>query len=304
MDSLIERLDSVFLKDDKDRSYEAYKSFDNYHRTEDVSISDYIIEFEKRFNALKKFNMDLPDGILAFKLLDNAGLSQQQRQLALTATTDIKFSSMKSALQRIFGESVAASSSRDTGSFSIKEENAFMAQDRYKKRFSYNKNTDHENKQTPRGTNPLNKFGRRTKCVICQSVFHWAKDCPHKESIKVVEDEEDEVQTKVHKALFTKDSIGLPDHSDTEQIFMTEAQGSAVIDTACTKTVCGEKWFEHFLTKVDKSTVTVSESKRPFKFGDGKIVYSFKKASIPAKIGNTKCSIETEIVTSDINLTE
>ena len=45
MDLLIQRLDSVFLKDDKDRSYEAYKSFDNYHRTEDVStLQTYLVD--------------------------------------------------------------------------------------------------------------------------------------------------------------------------------------------------------------------------------------------------------------------
>ena len=65
-------------------------------------MSDYIINFEQRYNKCKKYEMTLPDTVLAFKLLDNAGLSQSDRQLALTACSDLKFDTMKAALNRIF----------------------------------------------------------------------------------------------------------------------------------------------------------------------------------------------------------
>ena len=41
-------------------------------------------------------------------------------------------------------------------------------------------------------------------------------------------------------------------------------------------------------------------STRPFRFGDGKVVHSTRKGIIPAKIGRTKCKIETEVVPADI----
>lgn len=44
------------------------------------------------------------------------------------------------------------------------------------------------------------------------------------------------------------------------------------------------------------------QSHRPFKFGDGKVVYSVKKVKIPAKIGTIKCNIETEVVPVNIPL--
>ena len=43
-------------------------------------------------------------------------------------------------------------------------------------------------------------------------------------------------------------------------------------------------------------------SNRAFKFGDGRIVHSTKRVKIPAKIGQTKCHIETEVVPTDIPL--
>lgn len=39
------------------------------------------------------------------------------------------------------------------------------------------------------GTNPLERYGRRSKCAVCQSTFHWAKDCLNKsEQVKLTED--------------------------------------------------------------------------------------------------------------------
>ena len=46
--------------------------------------------------------MKLPDAVLAFRLLDTAGLSVKDKQLALTSCSDLAFSDMKSALKRIF----------------------------------------------------------------------------------------------------------------------------------------------------------------------------------------------------------
>ena len=50
--------------------------------------------------------MEYPDSVLAFKLLDNTGLLVKES--FLTAASDRKFSSMKSALKRIFRNSSTA----------------------------------------------------------------------------------------------------------------------------------------------------------------------------------------------------
>lgn len=111
MATLMAKLDDVFLKEEKDRAYEAYSYFDGITKNSSVSMADYIIDFEQRYNRMKKYNMTLPDAVLAFKLLDTACLDEKNRQLALTACTELKFSSMKSALKRIFGGKSTGSSS-------------------------------------------------------------------------------------------------------------------------------------------------------------------------------------------------
>ncbi|CAC5364880.1 unnamed protein product [Mytilus coruscus] len=241
-------------------------------------MSDYIIEFDKRYSKSKKYDMTLPEAVLAFKLLDNAGLSSRDKQLALTASSDVKYTSMKSALQRIFGERMSGLTeiTGNVSSITIKQEPVFYTQQ--------NKGA----KSKERGTNPLNKFGKRTKCAICQSVFHWAKDCPDKvNSVNFVESES-EILENCNITLFTKEQ------PPVSEIFVLESACSAIIDTACTRTVCGESWFKQLLERTgDISTVT---SNRAFKFGDGKVVNSFMRATIPAQIGSTNCKIETEIV--------
>ena len=122
MKILLTKLDSVFQKDCTDLAYEAYTLFEQCKRHESTSITDHIVEFERKYNQIKKHKMVLPEPVLTFKLLDSAGLSQKERQLVLTATSTLEFSSMKSALKRIFGGSTVS----NTGNINIKEEPVYL----------------------------------------------------------------------------------------------------------------------------------------------------------------------------------
>ena len=123
---LMTELDKVFEKDKMDQAYSAYTAFDKYQRDGSMNMSAYIIEFEQRYNKCKKYNMVLPDTMLAFKLLDNAGLGQSDRQLALTACSDLKFDTMKGALNRIFGTKSPLLDSDTT--VAVMEESAFLTE--------------------------------------------------------------------------------------------------------------------------------------------------------------------------------
>ncbi|KAL3048787.1 hypothetical protein OYC64_008293 [Pagothenia borchgrevinki] len=48
MAKLLAKLDEVFLKEEKDRAYEAYSHFDGISKDSAVSMADYIIDFEQR----------------------------------------------------------------------------------------------------------------------------------------------------------------------------------------------------------------------------------------------------------------
>ena len=164
-------------------AYEAYTLFEQCKRHESTSVTDHIVEFEWKYNQIRRHKMVLPEPVLAFKLLDSAGFSQKERQLVLTATSTLDFSSMKSALKRIFGGSTVS----NTGNINIKEEPVYLTSygKRGKQRYfgqsrGRSNSCDKSYRQggaRPRGTNPLKRDGTMSKCAICESIFHWVKDC-------------------------------------------------------------------------------------------------------------------------------
>ena len=63
-------------------------------------MNDYILEFEHLNHKILEYDMKLPDTVLTFKLLDGAGFTEQQRQMASTVAGDLKFETMRSALKK------------------------------------------------------------------------------------------------------------------------------------------------------------------------------------------------------------
>ena len=153
-------------------------------------------------------------------------------------------------------------------------------------------------KNTQKGTNPLDRYGNRTKCAICGSVFHWVKDCPHKEDVHEAVCENQEETRDCNITLLVRDV-------DPSEVLMCEAFSTAVVDTACTKTVCGQQWLNNYIDLLDddqKLQVKRKPSDHIFRFGDGQQVQSEQQVTIPAIIGGTKCTIETDVVESKLPL--
>ena len=96
--------------------------------------------------------------------------------------------------------------------------------------------------------------------------MHWADKCPCKNerSALIVEGSasEDKSAEKINIVLITKEI-------EKVEIFVVKASKSA--DTACTKTVAGEKWFEKSkssVTEKAKQEIEIYSSNTSFKFGD------------------------------------
>ena len=91
MKTLIQTLDKWFLQEAIDSAYDAHKNFNGFRKPGDMNINDYIVEFDQRYHKIVQHKMTLPDAVLAFKLLENANLSNHERQLALTTCTDLSY---------------------------------------------------------------------------------------------------------------------------------------------------------------------------------------------------------------------
>ena len=104
---LIEELDKLFLKDSTQCLFQAMENFEQYTRSSEESIDDYIREFEQRYKRLKDLRSNTEayeDGIKAFKLLHQANLKPDQKRLIRATTEKLTYDGMVKALKRTFGD--------------------------------------------------------------------------------------------------------------------------------------------------------------------------------------------------------
>ena len=57
---LINKINSWYAKDMNALAFMAYDKFDNFRRSDDMNIIDYINEYERLNNQIKNFKMELP----------------------------------------------------------------------------------------------------------------------------------------------------------------------------------------------------------------------------------------------------
>ena len=87
--------------------------------------------------------------------------------------------------------------------------------------------------------------------------------------------------------------------------FMCEAANSAVLDSACSKTVTGHIWKEMYLDSLsvaEKAQVKFLPGGTFFKFGGEKKLRSFEKIFIPCIIAGRKQFITVDVIESNIPL--
>lgn len=123
---LLNFLDKIYKKDELESAYEAWSDFQRYKKVDSMSIGDYIMEFDKRYKAAKKFDMTLSVPVLAFQLLENGGLTQRDRQLTLTAVDyskkDTLYDQMIAALKKFFGNQAKSFQDCDKSAVTVKRE--------------------------------------------------------------------------------------------------------------------------------------------------------------------------------------
>lgn len=78
VDYLLEELNKL------DQSYAAYMNFEKFHGERNMNMAGYVILCKQKYKC-NKYEMVLPDAVVAIKLLDNAGITQSDSQLGLTA---------------------------------------------------------------------------------------------------------------------------------------------------------------------------------------------------------------------------
>ena len=162
-------------------------------------------------------------------------------------------------------------------------------------RFSRAGSSQSHNTTQRRGRNPLDSNGQQSKCTICQSINHWAQQCPDANIRPVLFQEHEEV------TLFEGDL----DHPQKLKSLVAETLCAAVLDCGASKTCCGTTWWNDYIQTLDQSDtdkIDFQPSNKVFQFGGGDRYESLSRASFPASIGGRPLTITADIISADIPL--
>ena len=265
LESLLNKLETVFRIDTVDAALISYDSFESVKRL-GQTIAEYIQNFEMAHKKLKKHQMVIPDNILACKLLRNVELEEKERQMALAATRDLSYYAMKTALKRIFASTTASKSTlavslKEEPTFATSNDNVFLAGSKNRK-----SGKPFFNKPESSGNNPVGKDGKVTNCRVCGCRFHWACFCPEdKQDIRNNQRNGSQDEGEEHKTFLTFISGALQ--------LIKESSNSAIVDTVCLRTVAGENWLHQFVQRLPyhlANGATFQKSSAGMVFGDGR----------------------------------
>lgn len=149
--------------------------------------------------------------------------------------------------------------------------------------------------------------GSPSLCAVCGSRMHWAKKCPHAyertaapvcySSGKNASGYDEEVQI----TLMASDTVDMAKLDN----LLGETLGSVLLESGCTKTVCGSQWLQCYLdtqSDKEKALIKYESSSSVFCFGDGDHKTAIKCALIPCVLVDKKIQIRTRVVNCNVPL--
>ena len=204
-------LDKLFLKDASQSAFAAFGDFIKYRRPTGTPISDFLIEFNLKYNKIKSYNMALPEGVLAYCLLTCANLPEDQDQICRATVNTLTYEEMRGQIEKI----VVTSRSQQRNDFHPEPQfftgvpetgpsgrHAYHAEPRGDADDDYDpdacdtdtayytyqgrryppssapRNVDYHSRSGAQ-LNPRDQFGNPLPCRFCHSVYHMIDGCPH-----------------------------------------------------------------------------------------------------------------------------
>jgi hypothetical protein len=275
-------------------SFVKFEELEDCRKGETESIIEYISKFDQKYIRLVRNGMELPSPILAFKLLKSANLRDEERMLVLSGmdynTKDTLFEQAKLSLKKFMGN--ICGRNEMPGSFRL-EPCLFNADDDndleevcvcQPRRWSNKSRGSNKYRNSGRGqygrqqyrgendkgesearpVNPTGRDGKPLRCRVCGSFRPLLGKCPdsweNQDNVNFSSDDCDE-----EAVLCTSD------HTHTATL---DSRNCAVLDTACSSTVCGQPWLDCYLDDLD------AVNKRRVHYAEGRKVCRRKRAEV------------------------
>ena len=186
-------------------------------------------------------------------------------------------------------------------------------ENRSRKRPRYNRsgnsygNNDSVKPPAYRTKNPNGNDGRPSRCNICQSIYHWFRNCPHAHERNGTTEHLKEKSNQVNFSGLVAFTGLAEENTGTCKIRLLreETKGCAIVDSGCATPVCGMGWMDEFIENLcdeEKNNIKEAVSTETFTFGDGSTVKSLKKVTFPCWISGKRGFITTDVVECGIPL--
>ena len=205
---LLEKLDEAFLKEPERRKFMAYQEFEECLRKDGVPICEFMREFDTKYFKMREKGMELPDEVLAFRLVKNCKLTEVQKNQVMASTKPLSFKEVRATLKRMF-EASGSSGTESNQGISVKEEPLYVAKMGSKRESGAGESRTYLEEDVMWTTNygnpsrfmragsgryGQNRFGRYPRknwrrgrynsgCFECGSMDHWVRNCDRKKEI-------------------------------------------------------------------------------------------------------------------------
>ena len=199
IDRFMEAMNEAFKPSDEMRDIEVYRDFyKKMERKEGEKINDFVNRFDKCANIAKRHEMDLPPKVKGLKLLDDAGISDQDVKLVLTEVDFTKkdevYKQAKKGLAKYMRE---GSQTKDSAAIKMEvlsaaDEEALIARgwtrpnggrgggsmSNWRKPKSGGGGRGGQKAPLQKKENPRDDKGEILRCLSCDSIRHLLPDCP------------------------------------------------------------------------------------------------------------------------------
>ena len=299
---LYSKLDELFKEDEIKAALETYDKFERYSRPSEMTIVDYLIEFDWMTAQLKLHKIILPGPVLAYRVLRSANLTNDHKKLIRARVSKLTLKSIAFQLKKVMGSSNHASK---PAVVQVKNEdvwyNKWYGRNSYRggkrlSRSSYQHpgRSKYAVAKTKSRPNPVEQDGKPTTCRVCGSIYHWSNDCPGK-GYSTGNIEEANI-------IFMAENSDQPVDTNT---LVGETLGCMVLNSETTFIVSGLNWYNCFLDTLPDSVrnnLKVTKGSKVFKFGSGNKLASVKRVVIPRIVAGFRVDINADIVDADIPL--
>ena len=328
---LYEKLDGLFKEDKSQATLNAYERFEKYKRSAEMNIADFRVEFDRLVQQLRFYAIELPEAVLAYRALKSANLSLENEKLVRATVPDITLKEMMKQIQKVVGVDTPGETSDSLDRIQVKQEpnvnyaaaetntydqlveeteEVYYGSQGYSGRWNQGRGYRRGRNNNRRGfrgaranrgakkTNPPGPDGKTSTCKICGSFMHWVRDCPHKEQVEKWDTSTD--NDSVHET-----HIVLINMNEDNDSLLGQTLGAAILDSGCSKTVCGKEWYDCFIETLSdgvKNKVTPVQSDSIFRFGNGVELRSLFKVNLPCCLAGKKIEVSTDVIDSSIPL--